>query len=290
MTSPAWRSLTSEELERQYSPSAWVRRVAPSEVVRQFVEALTAQSQRARRSLPCDLGLRYGPGPEQRYNVLGTDVPDNAPLAVFIHGGFWQMMDLDSSDGVALGFRQLDWRTATVGYDLAPAVSLEQIERQALALRQRSRALLLFGHSAGAQLAAAMLADWSTLPAAQRPLVGAAVYVSGVFDLEPLLSTTVNAALRLDAAGARRHSPLRQCATLAALPEFRHVVLVGEHDSPEFVRQTREFAAGLRQAGCRAVDHVVAGRDHFDVCEALADAGSDVMKVVQQQLADVLAV
>ena len=85
MTSPA------ADLELQYSPSAWVRRVAPSDAVRLFAEAVTAAAQRARQSLRCQLDVRYGPGAEQRYSVLGTDVPDDAPLAVFIHGGYWQV-------------------------------------------------------------------------------------------------------------------------------------------------------------------------------------------------------
>ena len=84
---------SSAELERQYSPSAWVRRVAPSDAVRLFVEAVTAAAQMARQSLRCELDIRYGPGPEQRYNLLGTDVPDDAPMAVFIHGGYWQVSE-----------------------------------------------------------------------------------------------------------------------------------------------------------------------------------------------------
>ena len=41
-------------------------------------------------------------------------------------------MDLSSSDGAALGFNGLGWRTVTVGYDLAPAVTMDEIVAQVI--------------------------------------------------------------------------------------------------------------------------------------------------------------
>ncbi|XP_043195669.1 kynurenine formamidase-like [Amphibalanus amphitrite] len=288
---------SAADLEQQYSPSAWVQRVAPSEVVRLFAEAVTAAAQRARASLPCELDIRYGDGPEQRYSVLGTNVPDDAPLAVFIHGGYWQEMDLASSDGVALGFHRLGWRTVTVGYDLAPAVTLDEIVAQVrtvgrrilqMALDLRSRAVLLFGHSAGAQLVAMLLADWSTLGDSERPPIVAAVHISGVFDLEPLLHTSVNEKVGMDGACAQRNSPMRHVGAVTRISRARHLVLVGEHDSPEFRRQAREYASALKDAKCDATCHILPTRDHFDMCEALADADSDVMKLVKENLKDLI--
>lgn len=91
MASNSWLQLTAEELEKQYQPSKWVKRVPPGEAVAEFVATISEQAARARETLGCCAEVRYGPGPEQRYRVLGTDVPDDAPLAVYIHGGYWQV-------------------------------------------------------------------------------------------------------------------------------------------------------------------------------------------------------
>jgi len=184
------------------------------------------------------------------------DLPHTAPLAVFIHGGYWQELSLDISDGPALGFHSLGWRTVSLGYDMAPAVNMDQIVQQVrlagrrilhLAAELRSSSILLFGHSAGAHLVAMLLADWSTLPHSERPLAGAAVYLSGVFDLEPLLETTVNEPLRMDVECARRNSPMYLMRQISQVSEFAHVVLVGAEESREFHRQSSEFAAALEE-------------------------------------------
>ena len=151
-----------------------------------------------------------------------------------------------------------------------------------------SRAVLLFGHSAGAQLVAKLLADWSTLAEGERPPRIAAVHLSGVFDLRPLLSTSVNDKLGMEGACAERNSPLLEVGALAGIASVRHLVIVGEHDSPAFRAQAEEYATALRDVGCDAIAHVVPNRDHFDICEALAEADSDVMQLVRKELKGLL--
>jgi arylformamidase len=99
-----------------------------------------------------------------------------------------------------------------VGYDLCPIVTIadivEQIRRACVFLWLRfGRRLLVSGHSAGGQLAAAMVAtDWPSLyPKAPADLVPAGYAISGVFDLTPLTGLSMNQDLRLDTARGAPH-------------------------------------------------------------------------------------
>jgi arylformamidase len=132
--------------------------------------------------------------------------------------------------------------------------------------------MTVYGHSAGGHLAAALLAtDWRALyPKAPADLVPAAYSISGVFDLTPLLATSVNQDLRLDPAQARALSP--QFWPVAAGRIFDAVV--GGLESGEFKRQSRTIAATWQQTGAQTRYEEVAGTNHFTVIDPLSDPRS----------------
>jgi arylformamidase len=132
--------------------------------------------------------------------------------------------------------------------------------------------MMVYGHSAGGHLAAALVAtDWRALyPKAPADLVPAAYSISGVFDLTPLLQTSVNQDLRLDPALARELSP--QFWPIAAARIFDAVV--GGLESGEFKRQSRAIAQAWQQAGAQARYEEVDGTNHFTVIDPLSDPQS----------------
>jgi arylformamidase len=97
-----------------------------------------------------------------------------------------------------------------VEYTLAPQTTLTEIHRQigaALDAIGRQPGLCspvyLSGHSAGGHLAAC----WQA-----HPVADAVLAISGIYELEPLLSTAVNRSLQLTPAEVNDLSPLRHLA------------------------------------------------------------------------------
>jgi arylformamidase len=226
-------------------------------------------AQAFRTSWPhCRLDMPYGDtGPEMLDLFLPAGTGD-FPLAMFIHGGYWQALDRRAVSHFARGLLLRGVAVAVPSYGLCPAVPLativEQMRRAAAFLYRETRLhVLATGHSAGGHLAAMLLAtDWPGFaPTLPQDVVRAALPISGVFELEPLLPTTIGRALHLSPAEARALSPRHLRSPSRPL----HAV-VGGAESPEFLRQTEEFAAAWGGSAER-----IAGANHFTVLDPLTD-------------------
>jgi arylformamidase len=218
--------------------------------------------------------LTYGAGARNKIDLF--DGKADGPIVVFIHGGYWQAFDGSSFSHCAHGLNQHGISVALPSYDLCPAVSVDEIIRQMrLAVRELARLgrpLVVSGHSAGGHLAACMLAtDWRTVdPSLPRNLVSAAYAISGLFDLAPLVGTSVNKALGLDAASARAASPLFWAPPAHGTLD----ALVGENESAEYHRQSRAIVDGWGKAGVAVCYGAVPGANHFTAIAPLSDPGS----------------
>jgi arylformamidase len=235
------------------------------------------------RSAGARLGLRYGPGPRQTVDLFPGHNDDPAsPLIMFIHGGWWRSLHPDAFSHLAAGPNAHGVTVAVVGYDLCPTVSIADIVEQMRAAglylwRRRRQRFLAAGHSAGGHLSACLLATrWASLdPEAPDDLVPAAYAISGVFDLAPLTGISINADLRLDEKSARDLSPI-----LWPVPSGRvFEAIVGGLESAEFLRQSRAIVTAWG-GDIEARYDTAPGKNHFDVIEALADAGSAMTKRV----------
>jgi arylformamidase len=231
-----------------------------------------------------ELGLSYGDTPRQIIDLFLPAANAAAPLALFIHGGFWRAFDPSSSSHLARGLNARGIAVAVVGYDLCPIVTIGdiivQIRRACIFLWQRlGRRLVVSGHSAGGHLAAAMVAsDWRALyPKAPPDLVPAAYAISGIFDLAPLLNIPVNQDLRLDAESARQVSPL-------FWPIASGLVLdaaVGDLETSEFKRQSSTIVDTWRGRGAQTHYAEFPG-NHFTVLDALTDPASAMVERIAE--------
>jgi arylformamidase len=234
-----------------------------------------------------ELDLRYGPSKRQTMDIFPAAEGDlaAAPLAMFIHGGWWRSLAPSMFGQLAAGPNKQGVTVAMAGYDLCPQVTLPTIidEMRAACLwlwRKTNKRIAVYGHSAGGHLAACMVAtDWKTLaPDAPADLVPAAYSISGVFDLAPLTQISVNQDLKLDEKTARDCSPLYW-----KVPAGRTFdSLVGALESSEFLRQSKTIAQAWRQGMVDTRYEEIPGANHFTAVDPLSDGNSAMSKRVAE--------
>jgi arylformamidase len=221
-----------------------------------------------------ELGVAYGAGERQRLDLFGDH---QGPLALFIHGGYWQSFDRHDFSHLAGGLAERGVLVAIPGYDLCPQVSVGEIVRQlrlacAVLWRRFRHPMAVSGHSAGGHLAACLLAtDWPAFaPDLPPAIVRSAMALSGLFELEPLIHTNVNKALGLDAAEAARQSPALWPAPIGLTLD----AIVGGDESSEYIRQSRLITDIWGAAGVHTRYEAVPGANHFTLVAPLADPDS----------------
>jgi len=249
------------DLELEYSPSSRVGGDASP-----FIAEYETRSKAARALLG------------ERMTVLpgGTIVvveDPSAPLLVFIHGGYWQALSAAASLSLAPAAINRGWSYAAAEYTIAPAGTVPQMVREcaaalaALALAVSPSSVVLVGHSAGAHLAAMV-----SLVAESELRVDRTVLLSGVFDLRPLLQTTVNDPLGLDEAGAAALSPT--LLPVAAHPDV--IVAWGDNETHAFKSQSRSYATHLVANGVSVDALECVGRHHFDIVGDVTDPRTEL--------------
>jgi arylformamidase len=221
--------------------------------------------------------MAYGRGPRNSVDFFTGD--GQGAVVVFIHGGYWQALDGSSFSHYARGLNAHGVDVAVPSYDLCPQVTVDTIIAEMRAavreLAKLGRPLVISGHSAGGHLAACLLAtDWqiqnTSLP---KHLVIAAYAISGLFDLVPLVGTSINKALGLEEASARAASPLFWKA-----PEHGSLdAVVGETESAEYHRQSRTVTGVWARTGLPTRYGIIAGANHFTAIAPLADPASPMV-------------
>ena len=215
--------------------------------------------------------LRYGSGPANTVDLAlpstGAAPDQPVPLHVFIHGGYWQLLSKRESFFLAPDCLARGHAFAAVDYTLAPTATLNEIVDECVEALTTLRSaapefgidptsIVVSGSSAGGHLTAMTALR---LPSDQRP--AAVIPVSGVFELEPLIGTSINDAVGFDVEQAKANSPL--LADLTGFPPS--VVAFGDNETDEFKRQSRALVDKLIGAGRPTVEVEVAGRNHFDI-------------------------
>jgi arylformamidase len=202
---------------------------------------------------------------------------DQGAVALFIHGGYWRSFDKNVFSHVARGLSSHGVTVAVASYTLCPEARvgdiIEEMRQLVIFLRNKfRRRLFVFGHSAGGHLAAAMVATKWELFGHPNDLVPSAVAISGIFDLRPLIGTSMNDDIRLEEGTARVWSPL-----LWPSPAGRNFeAWVGRKETEEFVRQSRGIIASWQGAGVHTGYLEIPGQDHFSVIGPLSNPESEL--------------
>ncbi|XP_019561130.3 kynurenine formamidase [Aedes albopictus] len=271
--------------EKEYSPSEWSKRFPTAdEVINYHVKFVTDVSDKNRKELNCELDVEYGSDESEKFDIYGDDLPEDAPLFVYVHGGYWQMLSKKDSAYCAKPLVQKGYRVIILDYTLCPKLTLEVLVKQ---IKRAGEYILNYaeenhvehvsfaGHSAGAHLLAAML-DRSFIATVgdEKRLIKHVYLISGVFRLDELRFTKAvneNNLLALNDKNVANLSPLSCDYRHLSDCEMNFHVYVAENDSTVFKRMSDDMHKHLQNAGVATSMQVLSDLDHFDIVEKLAE-------------------
>ncbi len=254
-------------------------------------DAWAERSAATRQRLNARLDLAYGPSAAEALDVFVPAGAADAPLHVFIHGGYWQAFEKHDYSFVADGLVAAGAIVVVVNYALAPTVDMDEIVRQnraAVAWTRRhagdfggdAERLYVSGHSAGGHLTAMLLAtDWPEFDGLPVDTIKGGLAISGLYDLEAIRLCYLNEVLGMDAATAARLSRLDMAPGSGGC-----IVAVGGGETDEFLRQSSSFAARWRQADAKLEELTLPGHNHFTIMNELADGDGALCVAARRQM------
>ena len=209
------------------------------------------------------------------------------PGIVFVHGGGWQGGSRAAFQRQAAYLAGKGYVGACIEYRLSgeatfPAAiedckcAVRWLRANAGTYKVDPERIAACGGSAGGHLVCRVMTSTSPLPEAVRRRVAHVLSISGVHDLRPLMSTRMNATLRLDRDEARAESPV----LLEPSPGLRLTCWAGASERAEFIRQNALLANIWRGLGAATACVVEDNRHHFNVIDGLGDRDSPLTKAL----------
>jgi acetyl esterase/lipase len=236
------------------------------------------RSAAMRAQYPDHLDLRYGPRERNRIDFLKA--ADGGPTLLFIHGGYWQTRAKETFTVFAGGPMAHGINVALIGYTLAPDAKLDEIvaeiyrgldflAAQLPALGGDPNRIVVSGWSAGGHL---------TSMALSHPHVQAGMAISGIYDLEPIRHSYLNAKLGLDEAASQRNSLMMQAGG-AAKPLS---LVAGSAELPLLRKQTADFAGHRAKYGLPVTYEEIPGANHFTIMDELMSPHGRIATLIRQ--------
>lgn len=285
-TSKVWLDLDQASLDAAYDQTVFAPNFA------QVIKRMATNSALMRQRGGEPQVFSYGESPIEKLFYYPAKVP-NAPLHIHIHGGAWRQRKAEDVafpaemfNSADIGFAVYDFTSVdeTSG-DLKPMLTqvcagLAWLVHNARKLGGNPDHLYLSGFSSGAHLAGvAMTTDWSRFGFAKNPYKGA-LLASGMYDLHPVRLSSRSQYVTFTDEIEQIMSPQRHAETF----DIPVILVHGSYDTPEFQRQTRDFAATLESAG-KPVQHIVAdGYNHFEVMEMFGNPCSPLGRAAIAQI------
>jgi arylformamidase len=282
-----WLDMDQAELDAAYDQSVW----APN--LPQIVKRYVTTSEDVRTRLGTPQRYAYGATPSEGLDVYLTKRP-NAPIHIFIHGGAWRgevaksyafPAEVFVHAGVHYVVPDFAW-VQDVGGSLMPLA--EQVRRAVAWVYRNAKSfggdpnrIYVSGHSSGGHLAGVILTtDWPKDLNLPVDTVKGGLCCSGMFDLKPVRLSVRSKYVTFTDEMEQALSPQRHLDKLTAPV----LVAYGTLESPEFQRQSRDFAAAVQAAGKPVQLLVGEGYNHFEIIETLSNPYGLLGRTVLEQM------
>jgi arylformamidase len=282
-----WLDMDQKELDDAYDQSKY----APN--MQQIAKRYASNSMAMRARLGEPKHFNYGASAIERLEVYSTKRP-NAPIHIHIHGGAWhqrpaseyafpgEMLMNAGAHYVVPDFISVDEANG----DLMPMVeqvrrSIAWTVRNAKSFGGDAERLYLSGFSSGAHLAGvALLTEWAKDFDLPDNVIKGAVLSSGIYDLKPVRLSARSKYVKFTDEIEENLSTQRHLARINTPLVLAH----GTYETPEFQRQTREFAAALKAANKPVQYFVNENYNHFEMMETFASPYGLLGRAVLEQM------
>jgi arylformamidase len=246
----------------------------------QVIKRYAITSEEVRRHIGDPQRVAYGPTEPENLDIYRTKAA-NAPIFVFIHGGAWrggaaknygfpaEMFVKAGAHYVALDFvaiGEADGDLRRMAEQVRRGIAW--VYKNAGSFGGDPNRLYIGGHSSGGHLCGvALVTDWQKDFGLPADAVKGAVSMSGMYDLKAVRLSKRSSYVKFtdemeDAMSSQRHLGLLRAPV---------IVTYGTNETPEFQRQSRDFAAAVKAAG-KPVELVVAeSYNHFEMAESLGN-------------------
>jgi arylformamidase len=269
-----WMDMDQVEVDAAYDQAIY----AP--LADQIRKRYTSMSEAVRVSLGQPQRVAYGPTDIEKLDIYRTKRP-NAPIFVFVHGGAWlagtaegnafpaELFVNAGAHYIALDFIQI----REAGGDLSAMADqvrrgIAWVYKNATTFGGDANRLYIGGFSSGGHLAGvALVTDWQKEFGLPPDMVKGALCMSGLYDMKPVRISKRSSYVKFTDEMERTMSSVRYLNLLRAPVIVTH----GTNETPEFQRQTRDFAAAVKAAG-KPVELIVASDyNHFEMGESLSN-------------------
>ena len=269
-----WLDLDQQDLDDAYDQSKYAANL------QQIVKRYATNSEQVRARLGAPKRLAYGPTPIEGLDLYPTQKP-NAPVHVFIHGGAWRSglakdaaYQAETFVNAGAHYLAVDFNNVveTKG-DLMPMAdqvrrALAWVYKNAASFGGDQNRIYLSGHSSGGHLAGVVLTtDWQKDFSLPKDVIKGGLCCSGMFDLKPVRLSARSSYVKFtdeveQALSSQRRLEHLNCPVILGY---------GTLETPEFQRQSRDFAAAVKAAGKPVTLLVGEGYNHFEMPELLAN-------------------
>ena len=238
------------------------------------------------------LDLAYGKSEREKLDLILPG--NNGPNAInlYFHGGYWMSRTKSDQTFLARPFVESGVAFGLVEYDLIPDVRMADIIDQcrkavvwifenAENINVDKDRIFVSGHSAGGHLTSMLMAtDWGSYSGGSANLIKGGCAISGIYELTPVQLSYMQKILGFSAHEVTNFSPIR----FVEVPSIPFIIAVGQKESEEFCRQSRDFTNEWNARGANCTYLEVSNCNHFNILENLADPKSILVKTITNQI------
>jgi arylformamidase len=268
-----YKHYNQEQLNNQYNTRLQVPDYAD------YFDRWERQSRQAAEHNTILKDIAFGDHPEERLDIFPSMIPHSKTL-VFIHGGYWHLLDKSIFHFLAEPFLKHDITTVFVNYPLAPESSINKIVSSCYKAMKwvhdniklyngDPTQISIMGHSAGGHLAVMLLTE-------QLHFFRSVISLSGIFRLEPIMLSYLNASIAMDSENAIKSSPV----FLTPVNDYPLLLVTGSDESDEFRAQSEDLYETWNSKHKNIELLTVPQKNHYSILDAVTEKHSNLCAAI----------